>query len=55
MYIIIKGYIASSILSGMGKETPLREKTSTSSSESDEKERIVSSETSSNCEHHRGN
>ena len=41
----IKAHIASRILSGMEKQTPPREGTSTSGSESDEEERIVGSET----------
>ena len=41
----IKAHIASRILSGMEKETSLREETSVFGSESDEEERIVGSET----------
>ena len=44
---IYKANIASRILSGMEKETALREETSTSGSKNDEEERIVDSETSS--------
>ena len=43
----IKAHIASRILSRVEKETPLREKTSTSGSKSDEEERIIGLETSS--------
>ena len=42
----IKAHIASRILSGMGKETPLLEETLTLSSEGDVEERTVGSETS---------
>ena len=41
----IKAHFASRILSGLEKETPPREGTSTLGSESDEEERIVGSET----------
>ena len=43
--VYIKAHIASRILSGMEKETPLREETSIFGSESGEEERIVGSET----------
>ena len=43
----MKAHIVSRILSGMEKETSLREETSTSGSESDVVKRIVGSETSS--------
>ena len=43
--VIYKVHIASRILSGMEKGTPLREETSSLGSESDEEERIVGSET----------
>ena len=42
----IKAHVASRILSGMEKETPLHEETLTLSSESDVEERTVGSETS---------
>ena len=42
--VIYKVHIASRILSGMEKGTPLREETSTLGSESDEEERTVGSE-----------
>ena len=41
----VKAHIASRILPGIEKETPLREETSTLGSESDAEERIVGSET----------
>ena len=42
----IKAHVASRILSGIEKETPLHEETLTLSSESDVEERTVGSETS---------